>query len=206
MLHLLMASLRVTAATIAVCVAGYAGVILGVAQVLTPATANGSLITRADGTVVGSRLIAQKFEDPAYFWPRPSAVDYNGAGAGGSNKSPTSEALTERAEGLIARHGATPASPLPPELAAASGGGLDPHVSQRAAEYQAPRVAAARGMPQADVLALVRARAFAPGGPLTPGRLVNVLELNLALDDLRTSPESTLDRAGPLTDDPARGS
>jgi len=202
-MRVFLAGLRVTAATIVICVVGYAGAILGVAQVLTPDTANGSLIARADGTVVGSRLIAQKFEDPAYFWPRPSAVDYDAAGAGGSNKSPTSEALAERAEALIARYGATPANPLPPELATASGGGLDPHVSRRAAEYQAPRVAAARGLSEADVVALVRTHAFAPGGPLTPDRVVNVLELNLALDDLRPPPESTLDRTGRLNDDPA---
>jgi K+-transporting ATPase ATPase C chain len=177
-------SVRVAAATIAVCVAGYVAVILGVAQALTPHTADGSLLVDAAGVVVGSRLIAQKFTDPAYFWPRPSAVDYNGAGAGGSNKSPTSTALTERATALIAQYGATPDHPVPPELVAASGGGLDPHISETAARYQVPRVAGARGMPPSDVEALIQARAVAPGGPLTRERIVNVLELNLALDSL----------------------
>ena len=178
----LIAGLRVAGVTIAVCVVGYAGVILGVAQLLTPDTANGSLIRNADGTVVGSRLIAQQFTDPRYFWPRPSAVDYNGAGAGGSNKSPTSPDLTKRAETLIAQYGATPENPLPPELVAASGGGLDPHISEHAARYQAGRVANARGLPPSQIEALIREHAFAPGGPLTPARAVNVLELNLALD------------------------
>ena len=159
--------------------------IWGVGRVVAPDTAQGSLITAADGTVVGSRLIAQKFTEPRYFWPRPSAVDYNGAGAGGSNKSPTSPDLTDRATEIVAQYGATAANPLPPELAAASGGGLDPHITEHAALYQAPRVAAARGLPLADVEALIRAQAFAPGGFLTPDRLVNVLELNLALDQLR---------------------
>ena len=184
----LIASLRIVVATIAICVVGYAAVILGVAQLLTPATANGSLITTADGTVVGSRLIAQKFEDPGYFWPRPSAVHYDGAGAGGSNKSPTSADVTERAEALIVQYGATPEEPLPPELLAASGGGLDPHISQRAARYQARRVADARGLPRSRIEALIRERAFAPGGVLTPDRVVNVLELNLALDSVAPVP------------------
>jgi K+-transporting ATPase ATPase C chain len=176
------ASLRIAVASIGVCVIGYVALILGVGQLLTPATANGSLITADDGTVIGSRLIAQKFTRPEYFWPRPSAVDYNGAGAGGSNKSPTSTDLTERAEGIIEQYGATAASPLPPELVAASGGGLDPHISEQAAEYQAPRVAAARGVAREQIDALIEEHAFAPGGPLTPDRIVNVLELNLALD------------------------
>jgi K+-transporting ATPase ATPase C chain len=177
-----LASLRIAAATVAVCVVGYTGVILALAQLLVPGSANGSLLARADGSLVGSRLIAQAFSAPRYVWPRPSAVDYNGAGAGGSNKSPTSAALTERATAQIERHGATPERPLPPELAAASGGGLDPHLSLRAALYQAPRVAAARARPLAEVEQLVRERAFAPGGLLTEDRIVNVVELNLALD------------------------
>jgi len=181
---LMIASLRVAAATIAVCVVAYSAVILGVAQLIAPGSANGSLITAADGTVVGSRLIAQKFSAPGTFWPRPSAVDYNGAGAGGSNKSPTSADLTRRAEELIARYRATPESPLPPELAAASGSGLDPHISEHAARFQAERVARARGLPRAQVEALIRKQAFAPGGTLTRDRLVSVLELNLALNRL----------------------
>ena len=161
--------------------------IWGVGRVITPDTAEGSLITKADGTVVGSRLIAQKFAEPRYFWPRPSAVDYNGAGAGGSNKSPTSADLTDRAKQIIAQYGATAENPLPPELAAASGGGLDPNISEHAALYQAPRVADARGLPLADVQAIIRQHVFAPGAFLTPDRLVNVLELNLALDELGPS-------------------
>jgi K+-transporting ATPase ATPase C chain len=171
-----------------VCVVGYSLAILGAARILAPQTAQGSLIVRSDGTVAGSRLIAQKFIQPGYFWPRPSAVDYNGAGAGGSNKSPTSADLTERARGTVAAYGATPQNPLPAELAAASGGGLDPHITERAALYQAARVAAARGIPQSEVETLIRQSAAAPGGFLTPDLLVNVLELNLALDQRSPTP------------------
>jgi K+-transporting ATPase ATPase C chain len=181
----LFASLRVAAATIAVCVIAYTAVILLVAQTLVQDSADGSLITDANGNVVGSRLIAQKFADAEYFWPRPSAVDYNGAGAGGSNKSPTSAAVAERAQAEVARHGATAQNPLPPELATASGGGLDPHISEHAARYQVARVAAARGRPPEAIEALIDELAFAPGGPLTPERIVNVLELNLALQRLQ---------------------
>jgi K+-transporting ATPase ATPase C chain len=184
----LIASLRVVAATLLICVVGYAAVVLGIAQVVTPDTANGSLIQRADGTIVGSRLIAQKFENPGYFWPRPSAPDFNASGAAGSNKSPTSPDLTERATQLVAQYAASPERPLPAELAAASGGGLDPHISEHAALYQAARVASARKLPEARLAALVKDHTFAPGGPITPDRLVNVLELNLALDELGPPP------------------
>jgi K+-transporting ATPase ATPase C chain len=179
------ASIRLVVATMLICVAGYAFVIWAIGQILTPYTAQGSLIAGADGKTVGSRLIAQKFVKPEYFWPRPSAVDYNASAAAGSNKSPTSEDLTKRAEEIIPLYGATAENPLPPELAAASGAGLDPHISERAALYQAKRVAEARALPLADVETIIRQHVFAPGGFLTPDRLVNVLELNLALDQLK---------------------
>jgi K+-transporting ATPase ATPase C chain len=169
-----------------VCVAGYALVILGVAQ-LFPDTAQGALVVK-DGKVVGSRLIAQSFTQPKYFWPRPSAAGkdgYDATSAAGSNKSPTSEDVAKRGAAMVARYGATAEKPLPPELAAASGGGLDPHISEHAARYQAARVAQARGLPQQKVEELIARHGFAPGGFLTPVRLVNVLELNLALDALR---------------------
>jgi K+-transporting ATPase ATPase C chain len=189
----LIASLRLVIATMLICVVGYTAVILAIGQVLTPDTANGSLITRADGTIVGSRLIAQKFEKPGYFWSRPSAPDYNASGAAGSNKSPTSEDLTKRATELVAKYGATKDRPLPADLAAASGGGLDPHITERGALYQVERVATARGLPQAQVEALVKKHSVAPGSFLTPDRVVNVLELNLALDELGgTQPASVM--------------
>lgn len=180
----LLASIRLVAVTMLICVAGYATVILGIAQVLTPSTAQGSLITAPDGTVIGSHLVAQNFTEAKYFWPRPSAVDYDAAGAGGSNKSPTSPDLTERAKEIIAKYGATGDNPLPAELAAASGAGLDPHISEGAALYQAPRVADARSIPLDQLKSIIRQHVFAPGAFLTSDRLVNVLELNLALDKL----------------------
>jgi potassium-transporting ATPase KdpC subunit len=182
----LITSIRLVVATMLICVVGYTLTILGAAQ-LFPDTARGSLITAADGRIIGSRLIAQNFTEPRYFWPRPSAAGkdgYDATAAAGSNKSPTSADLTERARALIARYGATAERPLPAELATASGGGLDPHITAQAARYQAERVATARGLSPSQVEALIGRQAFAPGGFLTPDRLVNVLELNLALDQL----------------------
>lgn len=176
------ASIRIAVASILICVIGYTAVILGIAQAIAPGSANGSIITAPDGKIIGSHLIAQKFTQPKYFWPRPSAVDYNASATGGSNKSPTSADLTKRATDTIAQYGATPEKPLPAELAAASGGGMDPHITERAALYQAARVAQARSIPQDKVEALIKQQAFAPGGFLTSQRIVNVLELNLALD------------------------
>ncbi|KJS20176.1 MAG: ATPase [Hoeflea sp. BRH_c9] len=179
-----LASIRIALATMLICVAGYTTAVWAVAQAVSPDTANGSLITGPDGAIVGSRQVAQAFTRPGYFWPRPSAVDYNGAGAGGSNKSPTSPDLTDRGQEMVDRYGATPDNPLPADLAAASGAGLDPHISEAGARYQVTRIAEARGLEPARVEALIRGAAIAPGGLLTRDRIVNVLELNLALDRL----------------------
>ena len=184
-MEMLVTSFRITVVTMLVCVVGYTAVLLGVARV-APDTAAGSLIASPDGSIVGSRLIAQNFTEARYFWPRPSAVEYNGASAGGSNKSPTSDDLAARAGELIARYGASAANPLPTDLATASGSGLDPHISERAARYQVDRVARARGLAPQRVDDLLEEHVFAPGGPLTADQLVNVLELNLALDALES--------------------
>ena len=172
-----------------ICVAGYTALILAFAQAVTPGTANASLVTDADGTVIGSRLIAQDFTSPGYVWPRPSAVDYDAAGAGGSNLSPANPALVERAEALIAAHGgATEDEPIPADLVAASGAGLDPHISLEGALFQAGRVAGARGVDREDVVAIIEQLAYRPGAFLTDSRIINVLELNMALDAETAAP------------------
>ncbi len=178
-------SLRLLAATLLVCVGAYTWTVLGIAWLATPATAQGSLVMAMDGRVVGGRLVAQSFSSPRYFWPRPSAVEYDAAAAGGSNKSPTSPELADRARIHIDRHDASAERPLPADLATASGSGLDPHITERAALYQAGRVAAARGATRAGVEALIARNAFSPGTFLGQDRLVNVLELNLALDGVQ---------------------
>ena len=133
--------------TFVLCAVAYPAVVWGLAQLLFPRQAEGSLIYGADGrTVIGSELIAQPFESDRYFHPRPSAVDYKADAAGGSNLGTNNpdlrKAIADRAEALKA----TPEHPAPVDLVTASGSGLDPDISPEAAVYQAPRVAAARGL------------------------------------------------------------
>ncbi|OZI39095.1 potassium-transporting ATPase subunit C [Bordetella genomosp. 1] len=161
----------------------------GLAGLLFPQQAAGSLIER-DGTLVGSRLIGQAFSEPKYFWGRPSAtapMAYNAAASGGANLGPTNPALASaiaaRAQAL---RDADPGNeaPVPVDLVTASGSGLDPHISPAAAEYQVARVARARGLATEPVRALVAAHTLAPALGLLGEPVVNVLELNLALDAL----------------------
>ncbi len=186
----ILSGLRVTVATMAICVAGYTAAILGFAQAVTPATANGSLILRDDGSVIGSRPIAQGFTAQEYVWPRPSAVDYDAAGAGGSNLSPANPALADRAAALIAAHGRED-TPIPADLVTASGAGLDPHISLEGALFQVDRVAEARGVDPSEVRAIIDRLGERPGAFFTPAPIVNVLELNLALDAELASPSAT---------------
>ena len=158
-----------------------------VAQGLMPVQANGSLIER-NGQVVGSRLIGQAFDDPKYFWGRPSAtapVPYNAAASSGSNLAPSHPALVDavraRIEALRAAQPET-TQPVPMELVTASASGLDPHVSPEAARWQISRVARARGMTPAELDALVQAHTERPWLGLIGMPRVNVLALNLALD------------------------
>ncbi len=160
-----------------------------VAQVVFPRQANGSLLI-AGGQVVGSTLIGQPFDDPRYFWGRLSATSpfpYNAAASAGSNLGPTNAALLDEVQArILALRAADPGAIalIPVDLVTSSASGLDPHISPAAAEYQVPRVARARGLPETAVRQVV-AR-FTQGrelGLLGEAR-VNVLELNLALDGL----------------------
>src|SRR5215472_15537352 len=174
----------------------YPLVMTGIAGVIFPYQAHGSMIER-DGTVVGSALIGQVFADDKYFHGRPSATNmpdpndptknvdapYNAANSGGSNLGPTSKTLADRLQGDVDKLKAeNPSMPVPVDLVTTSGSGLDPHISPAAALFQIPRVAKARNMPEDQVRQLVADQ--------TEGRLfgllgeprVNVLALNLALD------------------------
>jgi potassium-transporting ATPase KdpC subunit len=168
----------------------YPAVVTALAQLMFPGRAAGSILMRA-GHAVGSALIGQSFSDPGHFWGRPSATTpqpYNATGSTGSNLGPLNPALIDAIKPRIdALHAADPdnKAPIPVDLVTASGSGLDPEISVAAADYQAGRVARARGLPEARVRALIAAH--------TEGRLlgvlgeprVNVLELNLALDALK---------------------
>jgi len=175
-------SVRLVAATMTVCCLLYGLAILGFGQAVAPKRACGSLVFNERGEPVGSELIAQGFVRPEYFWPRPSAADYNASSAGGSNLSPANPELRSRAQGILAKMGADSSHPLPADLATTSGSGLDPHITLVAAKFQAGRVAAARSMNVEDVLALLDKNAIRTGGALTPDPVVNVLLVNLALN------------------------
>jgi potassium-transporting ATPase KdpC subunit len=164
----------------------YHGVIWGIGRVAFPAQAEGSLIRRADGRIVGSRLIAQKFTRPEYFHPRPSAVDYNAASTGGSNFGPSNpdhlKAVQERLDETMTLERAT-ASHVPSEMVTTSGGGLDPDIPPAAADLQAPRVAHARHVAVDRVRELIQSHTEEPTFGFLGRSRINVLELNLALDD-----------------------
>jgi K+-transporting ATPase ATPase C chain len=165
---------------------GYHIVLWAVAGVAFPSQAEGSLVRRPNGTIVGSRLIAQRFTRPEYFQPRPSGVDYNAASTGGTNYGPSNpdhlEAVRKRLDAVTKLEGIE-AGRVPSEMVTASGGGLDPHIPPNAAALQAPRVASARGVPVQRVNDLVRAHTEPPALGFLGRARVNVLELNLALDE-----------------------
>jgi potassium-transporting ATPase KdpC subunit len=184
----LASSLRMLALSLAVCAVAYPGAVWLFGQAAAPARAAGSLLRDARGEVIGAPRIAQGFTSARYLWPRPSAVGYDAAAAGGSNLSPANPAVAERARALLAALGATAENPAPPELVTASGSGLDPDLTLAGALYQAPRIAAARGVPTAAVEDLIRRQARAPLAALGAPRLVDVLLLNLRLDERFPAP------------------
>src|SRR5436309_16051062 len=166
---------------------GYPLVVTGIAQALFPAQANGSLIVK-DGKPVGSTLIGQPFDDPKYFWSRPSATSPfadNAGSSSGSNLSPTNPDLVKAVQGRVdALRAADPGNtaPVPVDLATASASGLDPHVSPAAALYQVARVAKARKLDPQAVRQLVEQHTEERFLGLLGEPRVNVLGLNLALD------------------------
>ena len=168
----------------------YPFVVTGLAEAIFPRQAAGSLIERG-GRVVGSTLIGQSFIEPKYFWGRPSATGtgpYNATASGGSNQGPLNPALIDAVKSRVqALREADPhnSRPIPVDLVTASASGLDPHISIAAAEYQVARVARARGLPEETVRALVAKHSKGRVLGLFGEPTVNVLELNLALDDLR---------------------
>lgn len=179
----ILTTIRLVILSMAVCGVVYPAVLLAFGQALVPWKADGSMIANEQGRIIGSAQIAQRFTRPEYFWPRPSAVDYHAAATGGSNLSPANPALTERAASAIAALGATDGQRVPADLVAASGSGVDPHITLAAARFQAPRVAAARGLSVDQVQQLVAEAVEVPTLRVFGGEpLVNVLQLNLALD------------------------
>ncbi len=198
----LRSAVMVTLAFAVVCCGLYPLVVYGVAQVFFPDQANGSLIVDANGTVRGSQLLGQQFTADKYFQSRPSAAGtgYDATSSGGSNLGPTSSNLVttiaQRITDYRTQNGLATNAPVPADAVTASGSGLDPHISLRNAELQAPRVAKARNVSVEKVLALVRANT----DPASLGFLgepgVNVLKLNLALDRLGSQTANKITEKG----------
>jgi len=168
----------------------YPLLVTALAQVAFPRQANGSLVVVGDKTL-GSSLIGQPFDDPKYFWTRPSATSpqpYNGASSSGSNLGPRNPALADAVKDRIkALRDADPGNnaPVPVDLVTASGSGLDPHISVAAASYQAPRVAKVRNAQLQQVQALIAQNTEGRTLGMLGEPRVNVLDLNMALDSMR---------------------
>ena len=179
-------SVRLTLVFTALVGVAYPLFVTGVSQLAFPRQANGSLARRG-GQVVGSALLAQKFETTRYFWPRPSACDYATVPSGASNLGPTSETLRSnslvRMAAFRAGNVLPPDTPVPGDMVFASGSGLDPHISPASAQLQVARVARARGVSADQIRAQVAKCVELPQGGFLGEPRVNVLRLNLALDD-----------------------
>lgn len=165
----------------------YPAVVTGLAQLLFPDQANGSLIEQ-NGQVVGSALIGQPNQAPGYFWPRPSATSghpYNAAASGGSNLGPTNPTLIEGVTAQVAHlQSYAPGQAVPVDLVTSSGSGLDPHITPAGALVQIPRIAQETGLSQEQLEQLVAEHTAGRQFGLFGEPRVNVLELNLALENL----------------------
>jgi len=177
-----------------VCCGLYPLVVFGISQALFRDKANGSLIVDQDGTVRGSKLLAQGFTAGKYFHPRPSAAGngYDAASSSGSNLGPTSQKLSDAIKDRVAAYhkenGLSETEPVPADAVTASGSGLDPQISLRNAELQTPRVAKARGLSEEKVRELVQQNTDGRNLGVLGEPGVNVLELNLALDSPGAQP------------------
>lgn len=169
----------------------YPGLVTALCQVLFPKQANASLV-EVNGRVVGSALIGQNFTRPEYFQPRPSAAGnsgYDPMASGGSNYGPTNQKLVDRVRAAVEqfrKNNPDYSGPIPADLVTASGSGLDPHISPASAQAQAPRVAKARGVSVQQVGELIREHTEGRTLGFLGEPRVNVLELNLALDRLKS--------------------
>lgn len=181
----LIVAILMTLVTTALLGIGYPLAVTGIAQVLFPDKANGQLIER-NGKVIGSRIIGQAFSSPGYFRGRPSAAGagYDAANSAGTNLGPTNKKLIDSVKAAVdAANKENPSSPVPVDLVTTSASGLDPHISPAAAAFQVPRVARERGVSESEVRAVVDAHTEGRQFGFLGEAVVNVLQLNLALDD-----------------------
>ena len=184
---LLRASIGLTIVSLGLCGFLYSATVTGLGQLLFPAQANGSLI-ELDGKILGSSLVAQPFTDPKYFQPRPSAANYNPMAMAGSNMARTNPELTKIIEQRIADIEARDhidGRQIPSDLVTASGSGIDPEISLKSAMIQVQRVAAARHLSDQQVIELIQQYTLKPTFSVLGQERINVLELNLALDQIK---------------------
>ena len=182
----LMISLKLTAVMLILCSLLYPLLIAGIGKA-TPGGGKGKTLS-VNGRVVGYELIGQKFTEDKYFWSRPSAVDYNAAGSGGSNKGPSNpeylKIVQDRIDTFLVHNPGVKKEEIPADLVTASASGLDPDVSPASAYIQVKRIAAVRGLPEGKVKILVDQHIDKPFLGMGPSK-VNVLKLNIALDQLK---------------------
>jgi K+-transporting ATPase ATPase C chain len=179
-------SIRFTFVTAVLLGIGYPLVVTGIAGLIFPHKAAGSLLLK-DGQIIGSELLAQSFTSDRYFHPRPSAAGngYDAANSGGSNLAQSSKALVDRIQGSIDKLSKeNPGKPVPIDLVTTSGSGLDPDITPDAANFQAPRVAKARGISEDRIRELIAQNITARQFGFLGEPRVNVLDLNLALDNV----------------------
>ncbi|QOS98778.1 potassium-transporting ATPase subunit KdpC [Brevibacterium sp. JNUCC-42] len=182
-------NIRVSLVLLLICGVIYPLLMTGIAQALMPIQANGSLITDVNGNVVGSKLIGQTFTDPKYFSGRVSSIEYNAAGSGSNNYAPSNPELIERtkkdvAAFLVANPTIVQAA-VPADLVTNSASGLDPHITPEAARVQVPRIAAVRNLTNEQLNQLISKHTEDRSLGLFGEKRVNVLELNIALDQVK---------------------
>ena len=179
-------AIRLTTVSLLVCALGYTLLVWGIAR-LTPLKGKGEYV-QANGKAFYAN-IGQRFTDDRYFQGRPSAVDYNAAGSGGSNKGPSNPdylaQVRARIDSFRAHNPGIDTKEIPVDLVTASGSGLDPDISAAAARVQVKRIARLRGMAEANLLALIRAQTEGPFAGFLGPEKINVLKLNIALDNLK---------------------
>jgi len=185
-------AIKLTLVCILVFVGAYTIVVWGIGQLIAPNHGKGETINYMNSKNTGKYgfvNIGQSFTANKYFWSRPSAVGYNAAGSGGSNKGPTNkEYLTQvqaRIDTFLVHNPSVKKSDIPVEMVTASGSGLDPHISPKAAMIQVPRIAKVRNLPEDKIIALVNEHTEKPLLGIFGPSKVNVLKLNISLDNLR---------------------
>ncbi len=183
----LLISLRLTVVMLLLCAVLYPLLMAGIGKA-TPGGGKGETIS-VNGRIVGYEKIGQKFTEDKYFWGRPSAVDYNAAGSGGSNKGPSNpdylKIVQDRIDTFLAHNPGVKKEEIPADLVTASGSGLDPDISPASAYVQVKRIASVRGLPEEKIRSLVDQQVDKPFlGVFGPSK-VNVLKLNVALDELK---------------------